>query len=211
MKGTLQNFVLSDKSFRANDIEHNYTISLGFVEYPKQGKTMADLELKSDVALYQAKLHGKHACFRYDPTYLSSARSGLGFALNEVTQHLPSAFLIYKADPENDTLLYANNEMVKLAGCDNLDDFMEFSGRKFSNLIRPDEVKAVEKSIWNQINSHKDGSNDYVQFHFARKDGSYTLVFDHGRIVDSTNYGKVFYVLIIASKFIESHYNAIDK
>lgn len=211
VKGNLQNFVLSDKSFYANDKKHNYTISLGFVEYPKQGKTMADLELKSDVALYQAKLHGKHACFRYDPTYLSSARSGLGFALNEVTQHLPSAFLIYKADPENDTLLYANNEMVKLAGCDNLDDFMEFSGQKFSNLIRPDEVKAVEKSIWNQINSHKDGSNDYVQFHFARKDGSYKHVFDHGRIVDSTNYGKVFYVLIIASKFIESHYNAIDK
>ena len=211
VKGTLQNFVLSDKSFYANDKEHNYTISLGFVEYPKQGKTMADLELKSDVALYQAKLHGKHACFRYDPTYLSSARSGLGFALNEVTQHLPSAFLIYKADPENDTLLYANNEMVKLAGCDNLDDFMEFSGQKFSNLIRPDEVKAVEQSIWNQINSQKDGSNDYVQFHFARKDGSYKHVFDHGRIVDSANHGKVFYVLIIASEFIESHYNAIDK
>ena len=101
---------------------------------------MADLGLKSDVALYQAKLHGKHACFCYDPTYLWSARSGLWFALNEVTQYLPSAFLVYKANPENDTLLYANNEMVKLAGCDNLDDFMEFSGKKFSNLIRPDEV-----------------------------------------------------------------------
>ena len=49
-----------------------------------------------------------------------------------------------------------------------------------------------------------------MQFHFARKDGSYKHVFDHGRIVDSANHGKVFYVLIIASEFIESHYNAID-
>ena len=211
IKETLKKFVLEDKSFSVNGKDHNYTISLGYAEYPLHAKTLSDLSIKSDVALYQAKLHGKHACFRYNPTYQSSVRSGLGFALNEVTQHLPSAFLIYKADPKDDTLLFANDELVKLAGCENLDDFMEFCGKKFSNLIRPDEVKTVEQSIWNQINSHKDGSNDYVQFHFARKDGSYKHVFDHGRIVDSANHGKVFYVLIIASEFIESHYNAINK
>ena len=211
IKETLKKFVLADKSFSVNGERHSYTISLGYAEYPLHAKTLSDLSIKSDVALYQAKLHGKHACFRYDTTYLSSERSWLGFALNEVTQHLPSAFLIYKADPNDDTLLFANDELVKFAGCENLDDFMEFCGKKFSNLIRPDEVKTVEQSIWNQINSHKDGSNDYVQFHFARKDGSYKHVFDHGRIVDSANHGKVFYVLIIASEFIESHYNAIDK
>lgn len=211
IKETLKKFVLADKSFSVNGENHGYTISLGYAEYPLHAKTLSDLSIKSDVALYQAKLHGKHACFRYNPTYLSSVRSGLGFAFNEVTQHLPSAFLIYKADPKDDALLFANDELVKLAGCDNLDEFMEFCGKKFSNLIHPDEVKAVEKSIWNQINSHEDGSNDYVQFRFARKDGTYTHVFDHGRIVDSANHGKVFYVLIIASEFIESHYNAINK
>ena len=211
MKETLKKFVLADKYFSVNGKSHSYTISLGYAEYPLHAKTLSALSIKSDVALYQAKLHGKHACFRYDTSYLSSVRSGLGFAFNEVTQNLPSAFLIYKADPNNDTLLFANDELVKLAGCENLDDFMEFSGKKFSNLIRPDEVNDVEQSIWNQINSHKDGSNDYVQFHFARKDGTYKHVFDHGRIVDSANHGRVFYVLIIASEFIEAHYNAISK
>ncbi len=62
----------------------------------------------------------------------------------------------------------------------------------------------VEESIWQQINS--DGSNDYVKFRLATKSGGYKSVLDHGRIVDSPNHGKVFYVLIIDSDFIKERY-----
>lgn len=103
-------------------------------------------------------------------------------------------------------MLYANDELVRLAGCEDLDDFMTFCGKRFSGLIRPDEREQVEKSIWAQIEADGDGVNDYVQFHFATKGGEYKPVLDHGRIVHSENYGRVFYVLITDSDFIKKHY-----
>ena len=103
-------------------------------------------------------------------------------------------------------MLFANNEMVRLAGCDSREDFMNFCGRRFSGLLHPDDVARVEESIWEQIEAKGDGSNDYVTFRFARKDGTHITVLDHGRIVESVNYGRVFYVLIIATDFLETHY-----
>lgn len=207
VSANLKKFTLAKRSFTYCGEERGYSISLGYAEYPQQAATRTELTAKSDAALYQAKLRGKHNCCRYNDKFQPEKRMRLGFALNDVTQNLPGAFLIYKADPNDDTMLFANDELVKLAGCDSFDDFMEFCGKRFGNLIRPDEKKSVEKSIWNQINSESDGSNDYVQFHFATKNGDYKPVLDHGRIVESANYGKVFYVLITDAGFIRSHYS----
>ncbi len=63
--------------------------------------------------------------------------------------------------------------------------------RHFCSLIRPDERESVERSIWQQINLHSDGMNDYVRFHFAMKGGVCR---------------DVFYVLMMESVFIKSHY-----
>ena len=110
------------------------------------------------------------------------------------------------ADPENDRILFANQELIKFAGCSDFDDFLAHSDHRFRNLIRPDEQEEVEASIWAQINSKANGNNDYVKFHFAKKDGSFQLVLDHGRIVKSRYYGNVFYVLIMDCALVESYY-----
>lgn len=115
--------------------------------------------------------------------------------------------MIYKADPENDQILFANQELVTYAGCKNLDEFMQYSKHSFRNLIRSDEQEAVEKSIWQQIRSQADGTNDFVQFHFVKKDGSTHPVLDHGRIVESNYYGNVFYVLIMDCQLLDEHYD----
>ena len=36
--------------------------------------------------------------------------------------------------------------------------------------------------------------NDYIHFHLQKADRTYLSVLDHGRIVESQQYGKVFYV-----------------
>ena len=87
--------------------------------------------------------------------------------------------------------------MIRLVGCDDLDDFFAFTKRQFCNLIHPDEVQIVEESIWKQIMSGENGTNDYVKYHLATKDGTYKIVFDIGRIVESEHYGKVFSVLLV--------------
>ena len=207
----LRRFTQAKRTFTHGGKKYNYTVSMGYAEYPLQAKNASELASKSDVALYEAKLRGKHNCFAYNESLRPETRSKLGFALHEVSENLPGAFLIYKADKNDDTMLYANNEMVRLAGCETQEEFMNFCGGRFRNLIRADERERVEESIWEQIDSQRDVCNDYVQFHFATKDGSYRQVFDHGRIVNSVNYGRVFYVLITDAEFFRSHYIEEDK
>ncbi len=120
--------------------------------------------------------------------------------------NLPGAFFIYKADRKNEQILYANQEMIQFVGCKDLEDFFDFTNKKFSGLVHPDEYQSVEESIWKQIISDEDHANDYVQYRMAVKDGSYKNVLDFGRIVDSEYYGSVFYVLVIDYDNIKEHY-----
>lgn len=204
----VSDFASMPHSFVRDGKTYSYGVSLGYADYPANAKNQAELTGKADIALYEAKLHGKRSYRAYNESFNidSNSRKQLGFALSDVSNNLPGAFLIYKADPNDDRILFANDELVKFAGCSDLDDFLGFCDGRFGKLIRPDEQTDVENSIWKQINTHSDGSNDYVQFHFATKDGGYKLVLDHGRIVDNEHYGRVFYVLIIDEELIRKRY-----
>lgn len=204
----VSDFASMPHSFVWDGKTYSYGVSVGYADYPANAKNQAELIGKADIALYEAKLHGKRSYRGYNESFNidSNNRKRLGFALSDVSDNLPGAFLIYKADPNDDRILFANDELVKFAGCSDLDDFLGFCDGRFGKLIRPDEQADVENSIWKQINAHSDGSNDYVQFHFATKDGGYKLVLDHGRIVDNEHYGRVFYVLIYDEELIRKRY-----
>lgn len=206
-KDKIEKFTLEQRHFTYNNEEHNFYISVGYAEFPKNCEDISVLIRCADMALYEVKLHGKHNCLAYRDDYNIQHRSRLGFALQDISKNLPGAFLIYKADPEDDRILFANQELINFAGCKDFDDFLAHTDQRFRNLIRPDEQEAVETSIWLQINSKISGNNDYVKFHFAKKDGSYHPVLDHGRIVKSRYYGNVFYVLIMDCTLVESYYN----
>lgn len=201
-------FTSEPRYYSHNNEQHNFYISVGYAEFPKDCADIPELIRCADMALYEVKLHGKHSCLAYreEYKYKIQHRSRLGFALQDISKNLPGAFLIYLADPENDRILFANHELINFAGCKDFDELLAYTDHRFRNLIRPDEQEGVEKSIWSQINSKADGNNDYVKFHFARKDGSYRQVLDHGRIVRSRYYGNVFYVLIMDRELVESYY-----
>lgn len=205
-KENIEKFTLMPRQFEYKEESHPFYISVGYAEYPKDCEDMADLIRRADQALYEVKLHGKHNCLAYRGDYKTQHRSRLGFALQDVSKNLPGAFLIYSADPKDDRILFANQELIDFAGCRDFDDFLDYTDHRFRNLIQTDEQDAVEKSIWAQINSKVSGNNDYVKFHFAKKDGTYHLVLDHGRIVKNRYYGNVFYVLIMDCALVESYY-----
>ena len=203
--GELEAFTDSSKEFYHKGETRSFTISLGYAEYPVHATSREALMRCADAALYEVKLKGKQGCMVYQNGF-RQIRKQMGFALKDISENLPGAFLIYSADPEKDELLFANQEMLSLAGCESLDDFFAYTHRSFRNLINGPEQKAVEESIWKQIHANGGQTNDYVSFSLVRKDGSLEKVLDHGRIVDSTHYGRVFYVLLISKKTIDSHY-----
>ena len=159
----------------------------------------------ADAALYEIKLHGKNGCMAYREGLRSGVRKQLGFAFKDISEHLPGAFIIYKADKEDDELFYANDEFFHMAGYKDIDELFKFTKKSFRNLIREDEQQQIESSIWEQIDNGNE--NDYIHFHLRKADGSYLSVLDHGRIVESPQYGKVFYVLFMDWEDMHIRYN----
>ena len=191
----LQQFTKLPKTFSYHGKELAFYISLGYAEYPTFAASPSQLMRCADAALYEIKLHGKNGCMAYRKGLQSGVRKQLGFALKDISEHLPGAFIIYRADKEDDELFYANHEFLHMTGYKSMDELFRLTQKRFRNLIRQDEQQQIETSIWEQIGTGNE--NDYIHFHLRKADGTYLSVLDHGRIVESQQYGKVFYVLFM--------------
>ena len=205
VKEKLQQFTMAPKTFSYKGKEHPFYISLGYSEYPTFASNCSQLMRCADAALYEIKLHGKNGCMAYREGIELRTRKQLGFAFRDISEHLPAAFIIYRADKEDDELFYANQEFLHMTGYKDMDELFRLTKKSFSNLIREDEKKKIEASIWKQIDNGN--GNDYIHFHLRRADGSYLSVLDHGRIVESQQYGKVFYVLFMDWEDMNNHYS----
>ena len=204
-KELLQQFTRLPKTFSYKGKEQSFNISLGYAEYPASAASRSQLIRCADAALYTIKLHGKNGCMAYREGLQSGIRKQLGFAFKDVSEHLPGAFVIYRADKDDDELFYANHEFLHMAGYKDMDELFRLTNKHFRSLIREDEQKQIESSIWKQIDSGNE--NDYIHFHLRRADGSYLSVLDHGRIVESQQYGRVFYVLFMDWEAMHIHYS----
>ena len=191
----LQQFTKLPKTFSYHGKELAFYISLGYAEYPTFAASPSQLMRCADAALYEIKLHGKNGCMAYRKGLQSGVRKQLGFALKDISEHLQGAFIIYRADKEDDELFYANHEFLHMTGYKSMDELFRLTQKRFRNLIRQDEQQQIETSIWEQIDTGNE--NDYIHFHLRKADGTYLSVLDHGRIVESQQYGKVFYVLFM--------------
>ena len=201
----LLQFTKLPKTFSCKGKEYPFFISLGYAEYPTFASSRSQLMRCADAALYEIKLHGKNGCMAYREGLRSGVRKQLGFAFKDISEHLPGAFIIYKADKDDDELLYANHEFLQMTGYKNIDELFSLTRKSFHNLIREDEQQQIETSIWKQIDAGN--NNDYIHFHLRKADGTYLSVLDHGRIVESQQYGRVFYVLFMDWEAMHIHYS----
>ena len=201
----LLQFTKLPKTFSCKGKEYPFFISLGYAEYPTFASSRSQLMRCADAALYEIKLHGKNGCMAYREGLRSEVRKQLGFAFKDISEHLPGAFIIYRADKDDDELLYANHEFLQMTGYKNIDELFSLTRKSFHNLIREDEQQQIETSIWKQIDAGN--NNDYIHFHLRKADGTYLSVLDHGRIVDSQQYGRVFYVLFMDWEAMHVHYS----
>lgn len=204
VKEQMEQFTKMVRTFSYEGEQETFSISLGYAEYPRYAKTPAQLMRCADTALYEVKLRGKNGCMEYREGLRLGIRTQLGFALKDISDNLPGAFIIYRAYKDTDEILFANSEMIRLTGCKTMDELLDYTDRSFRNLIAEEERDAVEQSIWQQIEAGH--SNDYVYYHMLKADGTSLLVLDHGRIVESGRYGKIFYVLIVDQKSMKRHY-----
>ena len=115
-------------------------------------------------------------------------------ALRRMTESMPGGFFIYRAD-EDETILYINDVMLDIFGCETEEEFRALTGGTFKGLVYPDDLKDVESSILRQVEKN-DKRLDYVKYRIQRKDGEIRWVDDYGRLVRTEEGEDVYYVFI---------------
>jgi len=126
--------------------------------------------------------------------------------IEQITEGMPGGFFIYHAD-EDERLIYANQALLQIFGCEDLEEFQEYTGYTFPGLIHPDDVEAAERSIRRQISTC--GNHlDYVEYRIVRKDGAIRWIEDYGHFARTALYGDLFYVFV--EDATEKHIKAID-
>ena len=124
------------------------------------------------------------------------------FTLNEQTipvveaigRRMPGGFFMYQAaKPEK--LLYVNQAVIDIFGCDDLEDFKALTGYTFKGMIHPDDYSSATSSIVEQIGTNKEGL-DHVEYRIVRKDGEVRWIEDYGHYTESSEYGGIYYVFI---------------
>lgn len=114
--------------------------------------------------------------------------------IEQISEGMPGGFFIYHADGDEE-LIYINGAMLRIFGCDTLEEFKELTGYTFKGLVHPADIDKVEESIHTQI-LHGGNDLDYVEYRIVRKDGMVRWVEDYGHFVRTQAYGDLFYVFI---------------
>ncbi|MFR0613994.1 diguanylate cyclase domain-containing protein [Lactobacillus porci] len=187
-----------DQVFSAKSKQYPFTVSIGYVEYPRQAQSETDALTKADLALYVVKQHDKNGFQQYHRWMKKSDRKRLGLTLREVADNLPVSFLICGMD-EDKSILCANQDMISMMGCANLKDFLSYTDRKMERVIYPTDRPKVNMIVAQTVANvnRKSQRPEIMTFRLLTKDGRPLKVLAKGRLVRDPRDGLVFYVTIL--------------
>ena len=81
---------------------------------------------------------------------------------NQVPKGLPCGQFVYCAEGEQN-ILYADENVVRLFGCESYEEFIDYVGNSFRNMVHPDDLENAEKAISTQTleSGHR---HDYLRY-----------------------------------------------
>jgi len=179
-----------------NGQHYPLSASIGYAAFPSQATDLLDAYSKADAALYAVKLAGKSGVARYSSKLDPKYRSQLGFTARDIAENIPGAIVVYRATDESE-ILFANDELVALIGCDDYTDFMSFTGGTFAGIVHPDDRGLVLEG--NARQAHPAGAigRGIVEYRIATKSGGAKPIADISRLTEIAKVGTVYYTLIV--------------
>lgn len=182
-----------DQSFRTRQGRIcTFTISMGYADLPAQAGTREELSRNVDSALYNVKLNGKHGCQRFVPGMTKQSRQQLGFTQKELLGSLPGAGFICRM--EDSSILYANDDLVRLFECDDLEDFKRVSKGKFENMIHPDDHDRIMSERQEKLDAKAEGEPICCHFRIVTKTGALRNMIAQARHRRNETFGDLFFV-----------------
>lgn len=128
----------------------------------------------------------------YPDTEESELDQVLARCMKRFVDRMPGGFFAYRAD-EKEEIIYANQAMVRLLGCETLEEFRAQTGNSFRGLVHPQDLESVENSIREQI-AHSSFDLDYVEYRIITREGQIRWIDDYGHFIHGKTVGDVFYV-----------------
>lgn len=113
--------------------------------------------------------------------------------LRKLAANLPGTLLVYKANETQD-IIFVSDEISKIFECDSAQDFMNFTGGSFLNIVYPEDIEEVNKTIDEQTKTS--GGYDYVTYRIITKNGNIKEVEDWGKLVHDEEAGDLYYVYL---------------
>jgi len=194
VQSQLESFIQKDFRIVYNDLNLTYHVSIGYAIAPEQASSVAELCRKADIALYHIKENGKNGIAAYHSRMGNESRYRYGFNMLDLSAGLPVAVLIYRDNAEEE-ILFGTAPLFRLFDCANMEEFMDYTGGTFRNMVHPDDIEEVEKSIAQQIQKNSN-QIDYAAYRIITKTGKIRQIYDIGRRVHNPYYGDIFYVVL---------------
>ena len=135
--------------------------------------------------------------------------SGKSSFENQVPEGLACGFFIYRSEGEQN-ILYADSNVVHLFGCDRYDEFLEYIGNSFPNMVHPDDRRKAEHSI-NAQTVESGHRHDYLRYRIITKQGEIRYIEDFGHIVydgEGRGYYYVFIVSVTEQEYRSEYFNS---
>ena len=186
----------------------DFYTSIGCASYPQQDKDYKKLCVKADFALYNAKLNGKAGWRKYDDSLLDlQERVQLGFKLSDITDNIPGAILVYKAEPEA-RILFASGSLIRMVGCKSWEEFMVYAQESYKNIVMPsDWVKLTKERERMKKDTSKSNEVVFISYRIKAKNGEEKHVIGAGQYAVNAFHGGIFYV----SLFDKDHLTFLEK
>ena len=168
-----------------------FTISIGYSDTPVLTTDIKILLEEADAALYEVKSKCKGSYKRYSADMNLTKRSQLAFNLDAMTENLPSAVMVYKAEDDR-KILYVNKVFIKLFGCVDFEDFIETTGGTINGVVYKDDALRLK----NELEVDERYGNGTVFFRIVTKDGNVKMIECRRNVVENNFYGRVVYMLL---------------
>ena len=169
--------------------------SVGYCMFPAQGRDYEHLSALADEAMYAAKVSPGTHHMQYDKAAMPAHRSGLGFSLRDLAGSIPAAVLVYQAYGE-EKILFANEALIELFECENLDDFMAYTGGRIGGVVLEEDAAQAERQLRMQLAREESRDHGYCRYRIRTKTGRIRHVEDYGRLVSTEHHGNVFYAVL---------------
>lgn len=122
---------------------------------------------------------------------------------------LPCGQFIYQAEGDQN-ILYADLNVAHLYGCGSVEEFIEYIGNSFRNMVHPDDLEEAENSIKAQTleSGHR---HDYLRYRIITKQRDIRYIEDFGHLVFDQNGNGYYYVFIVdvtKEEYFNDYYNS---